>query len=405
MRIDWQKHVEKSCQNYADGDSEERSLEDSKIACLKNDACIGIECPHGSVHSCTLRAVANLIDYTGSDCYEKLEIDANGKVHTTRVHPEYNRLLQEYPFQQVTTQSGNQVNIILVRSHMSEHQYRLYQKYKDDILFIGISSMNDYPLHSGKFDGSDHHDYCSMFPGFLHMMRDPEKCFPPTTKHLLMSQSDFSLPDFPERDYSVPRNYDFTYSGSDCDVHSDCNGWCGWSKNFSFVREALKMMCGEYKLKGVLVASKDKANKTACSIPASCKGLITQTPYLPNQQDYFTYLKQSRFAFLPQIHDASPRVSTQALALDVPILMNYHIMGGWKYVNEKTGEFFHDMSDFRQSLEAILKKSDIPNAYEPRKWVLENYGNKVSGKRLYDFVMANFAERVNLPKGTKALLC
>ena len=32
----------------------------------------------------------------------------------------------------------------------------------------------------------------------------------------------------------------------------------------------------------------------------------------------------------------------QALALDVPLLMNRNIIGGWKYVNEKTGEFFNE---------------------------------------------------------------
>merc|ERR1712039_1022740 len=101
------------------------------------------------------------------------------------------------------------------------------------------------------------------------------------------------------------RKYDFTYSGSDCDVHNDCQGWCGWSKNWSFVKEALVVMCGEFNLKGVLVATNDKA-----------------------------------------------------------------------------GEFFHDMSDFRQSLTKILKNADIPGRYEPRKWVLENYGNAQSGKKL-----------------------
>ena len=39
-----------------------------------------------------------------------------------------------------------------------------------------------------------------------------------------------------------------------------------------------------------------------------------------------------RFAYIPQVHDASPRVTTQALMNDVPLLMNRNIMGGWKYV-------------------------------------------------------------------------
>merc|ERR1719326_243336 len=130
---------------------------------------------------------------------------------------------------------------------------------------------------------------------------------------------------------------------------------------------------------------------------------MIQTTFL-DQSEYFNYLKQSRFAYLPQVHDASPRISTQALSLDVPVLMNKYISGGWKYVNEKTGEFFHDMSDFRQSLEKILKGADEPYHYEPRKWVLENYGNANSGKRLLKFVKDNFADRVRLPKGTTLLL-
>jgi len=234
-------------------------------------------------------------------------------------------------------------------------------------------------------------------------MHEPEKHFPPHVKTLLMSQSDFNLPDYPERDYSVPKTYDFTYSASDCDVYSDGNGWCGWSKNWSFVKESLGMMCGEFKLKGVLVATKDKSGRKAYTIPDSCKGLMTQTTYLANQQDYFNYLKNSRFAFLPQIHDASPRVSTQALAFDVPVLMNYYIQGGWKYVNDQTGEFFHDMSDFRQQLQKILRNAETPKRYQPRKWVLENYGNLQSGKRLLDFVKEHFSHRVHLPKGTKWL--
>jgi hypothetical protein len=127
--------------------------------------------------------------------------------------------------------------------------------------------------------------------------------------------------------------------------------------------------------------------------------LMTQTRYL-TQQEFFDYMKVSRFQFLPQVHDASPRVSTH----DVPFLMNANIKGGWKYTNEKTGEFFHDMSNFRQSLEKILKNADVPLHYEPRKWLTAHHGNQHDGKRLYDFVVDNFGTRTKLPKGTKVLL-
>merc|ERR1712146_62724 len=126
------------------------------------------------------------------------------------------------------------------------------------------------------------------------MMRAPDKFFPPHVKTILMSQSDFMLPDTVARDYSIPRKYDFTLSGSDQDVANDCVGWSSFAKNWSFVKEALEVMCGEYNLRGVLVATKSKDGQRACSIPESCKGKMTQTRFL-DQKDYFNYLKQSRF--------------------------------------------------------------------------------------------------------------
>ena len=84
--------------------------------------------------------------------------------------------------------------------------------------------------------------------------------------------------------------------------------------------------------------------------------------------------------------------------------MNRHISGGWKYITEQTGEFFHDMSDFRESLDKILLGASTPGHYTPREWVMAHYGNENSGKRLLDFVKENFADRVHLPKHTKKLL-
>lgn len=389
-KLEWRKYRGRSCQNYAGGDSTDRSFEESKVACASNDECVAIECPHGTTdQGCSIRSLTNLVKYSFTDCWIQQAPDEGSLVEergAIELHPEYETLIQEYPFQPVMTHTGQKVNIILVRSPFRGiHHKEMYNRLKDDILFMGISSFEDYPLNSGNpFSGHlDEQYYLNLFPGFLHMMHEPNKYFPPHVKTILMSQSDFSLPIVPPRDYSIPRKYDFTLSGSDQDVYNDCVGWSSYAKNWTFVKEALVVMCGEYNLKGVLVATVSKNGKKACTIPDSCKGKIIQTKYL-DQQAYFNYLKQSRFAFLPQIHDASPRVSTQALAHDVPVLMNAYISGGWKYVNNKTGEFFHDMSDLRQSLDKILKNADIPYRYEPRKWLHENYGSKHAGPRLLD---------------------
>jgi len=347
-----------------------------------------------------LRSVANFVAYDAEDCYAQQEEEY-------QLHPAINELIEHsMAFRPVLTQSGRKVNIVLVqRPFGGSHERNLYEKYKDELLFLGISSFEDWPLFSGNpfSDPFPEDSYVGLFPGWLHMMQQPQNYFPSHVKTALMSQSDFMLPEYPARDYSIPRKYDFTLSGSDQDVGNDCVGWSSFAKNWSFVKESLEVMCGEYNLRGVLVATKSKDGRKACTIPKSCEGKMIQTTFL-NQDQYFDYLRQSRFAFLPQVHDASPRVSTQALSVDVPLLMNAHIKGGWKYLNEKTGEFFTDMSDFRESLEKILRGADIQNHYEPRKYVLDNYGDQNSGKRLLKFVQQNFADRVSLPRGTKLLI-
>ena len=61
------------------------------------------------------------------------------------------------------------------------------------------------------------------------------------------------------------------------------------------------------------------------------------------------------------------RVVTEAFCLDIPVVMNYHIVGGWKYVNEYTGEYFHDSKDV---VDAFRRLRDPARAAKlrPREW-------------------------------------
>jgi hypothetical protein len=87
--------------------------------------------------------------------------------------------------------------------------------------------------------------------------------------------------------------------------------------------------------------------------------------------------------------------------MNVPLLMNDNIVGGWKYLNEKTGEFFHDIHDFKSRLRKLLDSLDT---YAPRDYVSSNYGNEISGVKFKDFVMEHWGDRVTLPEGTKWLV-
>ena len=71
--------------------------------------------------------------------------------------------------------------------------------------------------------------------------------------------------------------------------------------------------------------------------------------------------------FAPNVHDASPRVLAEAMCLDVPILVNRHIVGGWKYVHSDTGAFFDSVDNVVPAFKKVidgLQRGDL----HPREW-------------------------------------
>ena len=103
-----------------------------------------------------------------------------------------------------------------------------------------------------------------------------------------------------------------------------------------------------------------------------------------------------KFIFVPNEKDASPRVLTEALASNIACLVNRNILGGWKYVNDKTGEFFTDEKDISPALDKLLY--GLSNAkYEPRKYFVNNYSVENSGKRLKEFLYKHWGDRITTP--------
>ena len=143
-------------------------------------------------------------------------------------------------------------------------------------------------------------------------------------------------------------------------------------------------MCNKYNLKGIIVG------RTNCEIEKQCDGNLEVKPF----QKYWAFmkiLKSCRFLFLPNIYDASPRILSEALACNLPTIVNKNILGGWKYVNNKTGVFFNNERDFEKSLRVLLKNL---KSYKPRKWFSANYGPENSGKRLKKFLKGIYPELI-----------
>mmetsp|Transcript_3157 Transcript_3157/g.6750 ORF Transcript_3157/g.6750 Transcript_3157/m.6750 type:complete len:321 (+) Transcript_3157:48-1010(+) len=158
----------------------------------------------------------------------------NSKV--AHLHPDYFRIIERYAFQPVVNQRNEYVNVIMVRAPFrGKDDEDLFNFYKDDILFLGISSFEAFPLKSPNPYSAVYESeyYLNMFPGFLHMMREPEAHFTLQVQTILMSQSDFMLDDaihFGQKHANEEKIYDFVYSGGDQDVGTDCVGWASYNK-------------------------------------------------------------------------------------------------------------------------------------------------------------------------------
>ena len=98
--------------------------------------------------------------------------------------------------------------------------------------------------------------------------------------------------------------------------------------------------------------------------------------------EFITKISESRFIIISSYEDASPRVIGEALLLNTPILINKDIIGGWKYLDEKSG-LFYDSMNVKTKIGEIMGKK-----FTPREYFLKNYGIQNSGKKFRDFVVS-----------------
>jgi hypothetical protein len=140
-------------------------------------------------------------------------------------------------------------------------------------------------------------------------------------------------------------------------------------------------MCRDFGLKGVLVGRQN------CDFTDKCLGLVEVIDFL-KFDDFQKKMQQCKFLFAPNQSDASPRVLTESMSYNMPVLCNYNILGGWdNVVPGVTGEFFTSEDDISYSLQKLTKNYD---KYKPREWFTHNRGKKISGAILADFLIRNY---------------
>lgn len=296
-----------------------------------------------------------------------------------------------FPFRYFTDINNNVLPFVAVTGFFRDEGAKLkFYEYMSKGLFVfGITAYKSFPnkelldLSEGPYERADDFNYTYNIKNWLVCFNDKEKYgFTNFNKTIDISESDFYNV---ENDTNVEKKYDFIYicnkDGDSCPL----NGWNAYNRNFDLALKCFPIMINELNLKGLIVG------RTDCGLEKLYGDKIEVVGWLAWHilQDK---MKESRMLFVPNIYDASPRVISECITKDVPVLMNKNILCGFKYINNETGEFFDDENDISVALNNLLGRM---NNISPKKWWSENYSQDISYKRLRNFLFDSFGDKLN----------
>jgi glycosyltransferase involved in cell wall biosynthesis len=280
--------------------------------------------------------------------------------------------------------SRNLLPIVLVSGFFRDDDARdtYYEYIKNGIKVAGITAYKSFPKkitdkNEDEYHHTDPFDYHKNINNWMCCFSNPEQYgLSPATHNLIdISESDF----YDTNEDPIPeKKYDFIYSCLQDDEEScPMEAWNSVNRNFKAALECLPIMINEYKLKVLVVG------RSNCGLEEKYGDGIEIVKMLP-YHEFQEKVAQSRFLFVPNIYDASPRVITEAISKGLPVLMNRSILCGSKYINYETGEFFTDSYDIRYALDQLLAKY---KNISPKKWWKKNYGKKEMGKKMRNYLV------------------
>jgi hypothetical protein len=303
-----------------------------------------------------------------------------------------NKLLSEYvknnienkekhmfPYRYFRDENENVLPIVAVSGFFRDEKAKqLYFDYiNNGINVIGITAYKSFPriMHNDdEFHIKDDFNYVKNIKNWLCCFKDPHHYgFTKNNNWVDISESDiYDVDTEPE----VEKMYDFIYICNKDDDTCPKDGWNAINRNFKLAEACLPILINEYNLKGLIVG------RVGCGLEKLYGDKVEITDFL-EWNILQEKMRQSRFLFLPNIYDASPRVIAECITKGLPVLMNKSILCGFKYISYDTGEFFIDENNIKLSLDLLLDKIDKIN---PKKWWNENYGVRRATKKLRNFL-------------------
>jgi len=273
-------------------------------------------------------------------------------------------VVSKWPFSRILDRRGNPTSFVALNGPVvTRADADLFATLRKQFRFVGFTSYTDFPRPYLDQNIVDWVDACE---GWCHCFRNPAEFLPSGRVSQLISYSDFVdlRPNFP---IDVEKRYDVAFVCAD-------NSWKRYTKNWQLAKRCVTILSLRHSMRVVLIGV------PVSELEGIESGNITFVPELERVQ-LLNVLSACRCLLIASEMDASPRLLAETLSLDVPVVVNRRILGGWKYVNRHTGRFFDD----EHSVAAAVNNS-IQHCNNPHRWFAANFGPNVTGRRLARFL-------------------
>lgn len=269
----------------------------------------------------------------------------------------------QWPFEWVRDRDGRACNWVVLHGPIvtPAQNDQFSDLRRRGVRFIGMTSYLDFP----RPDPRAGLDYEAVCEAWCHCYREPQRHFLQMAPRALISASDFTDWTWIARSAAASATptdrHDLVYVGA-------IEHWQHQAKNWPLAARCLPHLIRSFGMRALVIG---QADSTFYPQP----GISFQAGL--DWPDLLATLAGARLLFVPNAIDPSPRIVAEALCLDVPVLMQRDILGGWKYINPYTGAFFGDENDVVDAAAELLMSSAAP-----REWFRGNFGPEASSRRL-----------------------
>lgn len=299
-------------------------------------------------------------------------------------------LCHGFPFKRIVNQRGQFVAAAIGAPFRDMNaQQRALTMRTNGVPLIGFCHYQSFPgslAHNG-FEDTFHMgqslDYVWLMNAWGTCFRDPSRYGlhdPPRSPPMIdLVESDYAQPDATPQ---TTRDYDYVYVCLQDDWRACNDGWQVYCRNWLRAQHILDLVA-QHGYRGLLVG-RDLCKKH--EMPAMLYATAERTG-LMQQGEFWRHLARCRCLFVPNKFDASPRVIAEAIQLNVGVLVNQDILGGWKYVDETNGSFFDPASkneEIAHQLIGLIERQKT-NGFSHATF-RSKYGRENTSRRLAAFL-------------------